>query len=128
MPVNALIPHFQELLDNYKDGYMGAKNLAQSSRQQYENELHLFLLFLQELGVKELKKVDTRHINEYMILLDKKKLAGSSRRGFWPNPSKWFNPEFPTNPTSGNDFYNSAKSSNFHILILESLPLVFSLN
>ncbi len=49
-------------------------------------------------------------------------------RGFLPNPSKRCNPDFLANPTSGGDYYKLAKSSNFQILILESLPLVISLN
>lgn len=39
-----------------------------------------------------------------------------SIRGFWLNPSKWFNPEFLANLTSGSDSYNPAKSSDFQIL------------
>ena len=43
-------------------------------------------------------------------------------------PQKRLNPDFLANPTSGEDSYNPAKSSNFQILIFESLPLVISLN
>lgn len=52
----------------------------------------------------------------------------AKEEGFLPNPSKRCNPDFLANPTFGGDSYKPAKSSNFQILILESLPLVISLN
>jgi len=67
-------------------------------------------------------------ISELMIglqrLTDSRKARGKRYKlshiliwGFLPGPSKRFNPEFLTNPTSGRNSYNWAKSSNFQILI-----------
>ncbi len=43
-------------------------------------------------------------------------------------PQKRLNPDFLANPTSGGDSCSPVKSSHFQIFILESLPLVISLN
>jgi site-specific recombinase XerD len=75
-----LLKAYQKALEGYKSTYMGARNLATRSRVEYENDVSQFLLFLQDLGIKTLKKIDPKHIREYLAKLDKDNLAGVIRR------------------------------------------------
>ncbi len=75
-----LIEPFGQALEEYRDGYMAARNLAPRSRALYETDVTQFLAYLQKLKVKELKKVEQRHVMGYLAELDKKKLTGVTRR------------------------------------------------
>jgi integrase/recombinase XerD len=75
-----LIKPYQEALEEYKTTYMGARNLAARSRVEYENDVLQFLLFLQDLGVRDLKLVAPKHIHSYLAELDDDCLAGVTRR------------------------------------------------
>ena len=75
-----LIPHFKKTLDEYKAGYMAARNLADRSRIEYENDVAQFLLFLQGVGFQDLNKIGKRHIEGFLADLDRRKLAGVTRR------------------------------------------------
>ena len=76
----SLIPPFQDILDEYKAGYMAARNLAARSRVEYENDVSQFLRFLQHVEVQDLTSIDKRHIEGFLADLDRRKLAGVTRR------------------------------------------------
>ena len=80
MPSSPLIPPFQEALGNYRDGYMAARNLAARSRVEYATGAAQFLAFLQEQGIRDLKRVGPNHIQAYLASLDRRGLAGVTRR------------------------------------------------
>ena len=75
-----LIPYFKEALDEYKAGYMAARNLAARSRVEYESDVAQFLLFLQGVGVQDLNKSEKKHIEGFLAELDHRELAGVTRR------------------------------------------------
>ena len=75
-----LSPAFSHTLDEYKYGYMAARNLAERSRVDYETDQVQFLAFLQGLYIHDLIKVEAKHVTAYLAELDRQKLKGSSRR------------------------------------------------
>lgn len=75
-----LIKPFQEALEGYKSTCMGVRNLAARSRVEYETDVLEFLLFLQSLGVRDLKQIAPKNIQTYLAMLDKYGLAGVTRR------------------------------------------------
>ncbi len=75
-----LIKPYQMALEGYKSTNKGARNLAARSRVEYETDIVQFLLFLQGLGVRDLKKIAPKHIHEYLAVLDKNGLAGATQR------------------------------------------------
>ena len=75
-----LVSQFQEVLDEYKASYMAARNLAARSRVEYENDVSQFLLFLQSVGIQDLTKIGKNHIEGFLAELDRRKLAGVTRR------------------------------------------------
>ena len=76
----ALNPHFQQILDDYIDGYMRARNLAERSRADYELATRQFLSFLENIGIKQIGDADIRHINAYLAQLDRQGVSGVTRR------------------------------------------------
>ncbi len=75
-----LIEPFDQALEEYRDGYMAARNLAPRSRTIYETDVTQFLAYLQKLKVKDLKDTAPRHIMAYLADLDKQGLTGVTRR------------------------------------------------
>jgi site-specific recombinase XerD len=72
---------FREALDDYRQGYMAARNLAERSRAEYELAVSQFLSFLQgELKVSKLGSIAPKHINAYLAQLDRRGLSGATRR------------------------------------------------
>ena len=80
MVEDKLIPAFAKALDEYKETYMGARNLAARSRVEYENDILPFLRFLQGLRIRKLNQVASKHIDAYLADLDHRELAGVTRR------------------------------------------------
>jgi integrase/recombinase XerD len=72
--------HFQEALEDYKAGYMAARNLAENTRFKYETNVTQFLVFLQGIGVGDITQVGPNHINAYLAHLDRQGLTGNTRR------------------------------------------------
>ena len=75
-----LIEPFRQALEEYRDGYMAARNLAPRSRVIYETDVTQFLHHLQTLKVKDLKDTAPRHIMSYLAELDRQGLTGVTRR------------------------------------------------
>lgn len=75
-----LSPAFSHILDEYKHGYMAARNLAERSRVDYETDLVQFLAFLQRLYIHDVVEIEAKHVTAYLAELDRQKLKGSSRR------------------------------------------------
>ncbi|MCH8876575.1 MAG: tyrosine-type recombinase/integrase [Chloroflexi bacterium] len=80
MKSDKLIEPFAKALEDYREGYMAARNLAPRTRVDYENDIVQFLEYLQETKIKDLKNVERRHVMGYLAELDKKKLTGLTRR------------------------------------------------
>ncbi|MCH8878206.1 MAG: tyrosine-type recombinase/integrase [Chloroflexi bacterium] len=75
-----LIEPFEQALEDYREGYMAARNLAARSRAIYQTDVTQFLEYLQELKVKHLKDTAPRHVMSYLADLDKQRLTGVTRR------------------------------------------------
>ena len=75
-----LIPPFLGALESYKANYMAARNLAARSRIEYENDVAQFLLYLQDLGIKDLNSLARKHIDGFLADMDRRDLAGVTRR------------------------------------------------
>lgn len=71
---------FAEVLDDFESGYMAARNLAPRTRIDYRSDVLQFLEYLQQSNVPDLGKVAPKHISDFLSLLDRRKLAGSTRR------------------------------------------------
>jgi integrase/recombinase XerD len=71
---------FQEALEDYKSGYMAARNLAENTRVKYETNVAQFLAYLQGIGVTDVTQVGPNHINLYLADLDRQGLTGNTRR------------------------------------------------
>ena len=80
MKSDKLIEPFAKALEDYREGYMAARNLAPKTRVDYENDIVQFLEYLQEVKIKDLTKVEKRHVMGYLAELDKKQLTGLTRR------------------------------------------------
>ncbi|GIK65288.1 MAG: tyrosine recombinase XerC [Chloroflexota bacterium] len=74
-----LSPTFQAALQEYQAVYMGARNLAERSRREYERDISQFLAFLETLHLFDFKKVEPKHIQAYLASLDTHHLAGVTR-------------------------------------------------
>lgn len=72
--------HFQKVLDEYIDGYMRARNLAERSRVEYSYGIRQFLSFLESIPVKRIEEVEVKHINSYLAHLDRQGVSGVTRR------------------------------------------------
>jgi site-specific recombinase XerD len=71
---------FANILEQYKDGYMAARNLAPRSRVEYKTAVGQFLFYLQSINVTDIKQVEPKHINSFLASLDRQGLAGVTRR------------------------------------------------
>jgi integrase/recombinase XerD len=75
-----LSPRFQLYLDAYEAEHLPARNYAAETRVIYAAEVGFFLIFIEKLGLKDLKKIGRRHIESYLAQLDRKKYAVATRR------------------------------------------------
>lgn len=80
MSIQLQTPHFQQILDDYTDGYMRARNLAARSRVEYSFGLRQFLHFLESIHIHHIAEVEPKHINAYLAELDRKSMSGVTRR------------------------------------------------
>lgn len=71
---------FAAVLDDFESGYMAARNLAPRTRIDYRSDALQFLEHLQESNVLDLGRVAPKHISAFLSSLDRRKLAGSTRR------------------------------------------------
>lgn len=74
-----LVSQFQTALNNYRDEYMAARNLAGRSRVEYLRDVAQFLTFLQGRGINDLKQVGPSHVHTFLADLDRQNLAGVTR-------------------------------------------------
>lgn len=75
-----LNPHFQQVLNEYVDGYMRARNLAERSRVEYSFGIRQFLSFLESIPIQQIGEVEPKHINAYLAELDRQGVSGVTRR------------------------------------------------
>ena len=75
-----LLPRFQQYLDAYEAEHLPARNYATETRVIYAAEIGFFLVFIEKLGLKDLKQVERRHIESYLAQLDRKEYAVATRR------------------------------------------------
>jgi site-specific recombinase XerD len=75
-----LSPRFQQYLDAYEAEHLPARNYAAETRVIYAAEVGFFLVFIEKLGLKDLKTVGRRHIESYLAQLDRKEYAVATRR------------------------------------------------
>lgn len=73
-------PHFQQILNNYVDGYMRARNLAERSRVEYSLGIRQFLHFLENIHIDRIGEVEPKHIHGYLAELDRQGASGVTRR------------------------------------------------
>ena len=69
-----------EALAGFESEYMGARNLGDRSRIAYRRDAQDFLEYLQGSGASDLEEVGSKHIQGYLASMDRRKLAGSTRR------------------------------------------------
>lgn len=80
MTVELESSHFQKVLDEYIDGYMRARNLAERSRVEYTFGVRQFLHFLESIHLNHIEDVESKHINAYLAELDRQNASGVTRR------------------------------------------------
>jgi len=70
----------KKAIEEYRNIYMAYRNFAQRTRVEYVNDLEDLVLFLNRMGVDKVGKVTLPHLVRYMAELDKRGLAGSTRK------------------------------------------------
>ena len=75
-----LSPRFQQYLDVYEAEHLPARNYAAETRVIYASEVGFFLVFIEKLGLKDVKIIERRHIESYLAQLDRKEYAVATRR------------------------------------------------
>ncbi|HUW22397.1 MAG TPA: tyrosine-type recombinase/integrase [Candidatus Bathyarchaeia archaeon] len=81
----------EDALDEYTTTYMPSRNLAEKTRTEYTADMSDFVSFVASRGVREPQKIELRLLNEYMAELDKRGLAGLTRRRKASSIKSFFN-------------------------------------
>jgi site-specific recombinase XerD len=71
---------FQQYLDAYEAEHLPARNYTAETRAIYAAEVGFFLVFVEKVGLKDLKQVERRHVEGYLAQLDRKDYAVATRR------------------------------------------------
>lgn len=75
-----LSPAWQTLIEKYRDVYLASRNFRQNTRREYLTDIHHLLTFLCSEGIWDIQALSLGNLNEYLALLDRQGLSGSSRR------------------------------------------------
>ena len=70
----------REALEEYKSIYMPSRNLAERTRIEYVNDLLDLVNSLEEVGKQRVEDVSLRDLEWYLAQLDRKGIAGSTRK------------------------------------------------
>jgi site-specific recombinase XerD len=70
----------REAIEEYKNVYLPARNLAERTREEYTNDLKDLVEFLQKTGIKRVGDVGLIHLERYLAELDQRGYAGSTRK------------------------------------------------
>ena len=74
------IHDLREALDAYVSIYMPSRNFAPKTRQSYGDDIRELILFLESSGCDEAGEVSFTTLEGYLADLDRRKLAGATRR------------------------------------------------
>lgn len=77
---SSLSPAFASAVEEYKRGYIASRNLAERSREEYETDVIQFLEFVEALALRDVSRIEAKHVKAYLADLDRRKLRSSSRR------------------------------------------------
>lgn len=78
--IQSLSLAWQELFEKYRDVYLASRNFRQNTRREYVADITHLLAFLCSTGIGDAQEVSLNNLNEYLAMLDKQGLSGSSRR------------------------------------------------
>jgi site-specific recombinase XerD len=76
----SLASTWEALFEKYRDVYLASRNFRQNTRREYLTDIHHLLYFLCTAGIKDAQALSLGNLNEYLALLDRQGLSGSSRR------------------------------------------------
>ncbi len=71
---------FDEALERFATDYMGGRNFAPRSRQQYQADLIQAIAHFQTVGLTRPDQVELRHLQGFLAEMDRRNLAGVTRR------------------------------------------------
>ena len=70
----------RQALDDFKTVYLASRNYASRSREEYINDLDDFIEFQEKAGYSRARGVELPQIDRYLAELDRRGLAGSTRK------------------------------------------------
>ncbi len=70
----------KEALDEYTNVYMAYRNFAERTREEYQNDLEGFILFLEKLGVARAREIGLPIIERFVADLEHKGFASLTRK------------------------------------------------
>ncbi|MBL8049622.1 MAG: tyrosine-type recombinase/integrase [Anaerolineales bacterium] len=70
----------RQALEEYRTIYLASRNFAERTRVEYINDLQDLINFLEQSGLKEVKNVGLPQLERFLAELDRRGLAGSTRK------------------------------------------------
>jgi integrase/recombinase XerD len=70
----------REMLEEYREVYLPARNLSERTREEYTNDLQDLVQFLEKNGKKRVEDVGLLDLERYLAELDRRGYAGSTRK------------------------------------------------
>jgi site-specific recombinase XerD len=67
-------------IEEYKNVYLPARNLAERTRQEYLNDLDHLVRFLEKLGKSRVEEIDLIHLERYLAELERRYAALEKRK------------------------------------------------
>ncbi len=71
---------FEQALELFETDYMGGRNFAPRSRQQYRADLVAAIEHFKQVGLTQPVQVELRHLQGFLAEMDRQSLAGVTRR------------------------------------------------